>query len=323
MSPWRPFKAWFSRRSLVAKVLWINALVLTVGGMVALPYQPAGTSLGTMAISIVGTLGALAILLRPIRRRLGSMTTLLANVAAGQLSQRLDAQGEDDLARLSVQLNQALDQIARHTLMVSAASTQVGGNIQTVATGVKEMRVSIQEIARNSSDAARVTNHAVVNAGNASSSMAKLRASSLEIGKVIKDITSIAKQTNLLALNATIEAARAGEAGKGFAVVANEVKELAKQTARSTDDISNKIEIIQTDTNRAVAELGQISAIIDQVNEYQNTIASSVEEQSVTIHEISRNADEAASACAKIVSNLQNEEDRSHVDERILAFQVA
>ena len=64
----------------------------------------------------------------------------------------------------------------------------------------------------------------------------------------MKVISSVAQQPNLRALNATIEAARAGDAGKGFAVVAYEVKERAKQTAHATDEISQRIDAIQSDT---------------------------------------------------------------------------
>ena len=131
-------------------------------------------------------------------------------------------------------------------------------------------------------------------ADTTNATVAKLGESSAEIGKVIKVITSIAQQTNLLALNATIEAARAGEAGKGFAVVANEVKELAKETAKATEDISQKIEAIQTDTRGAVEAIGQIGQIINQINDIPNTIASAVEEQTATTNEISRNVTEAA-----------------------------
>ncbi len=121
---------------------------------------------------------------------------------------------------------------------------------------------------------------------------------------MIKVITSIAQQTNLLALNATIEAARAGEAGKGFAVVANEVKELAKQTAKATEDISRKIEAIQSDTKGAVDAIAQIGTIISQINDIQSTIASAVEEQTATTAEIARNVNEAALGSREIAQNV-------------------
>ena len=137
-----------------------------------------------------------------------------------------------------------------------------------MATGAEEMGASIKEIAKNATEAAKVATSAVKVAETTTATVSKLGDSSTEIGQVIKVITSIAQQTNLLALNATIEAARAGEAGKGFAVVANEVKELAKETAKATEDISRKIEAIQTDTKAAVDAIASISEVINQINGY-------------------------------------------------------
>jgi len=100
------------------------------------------------------------------------------------------------------------------------------------------------------------------------------------ISKVTETITEISEQTNLLALNATIEAARAGEAGKGFAVVANEIKELAKQTNEATLDIKTKIEDVQVATDNTVADIEEISKVINNVNEIVVTITMAVGEQS-------------------------------------------
>jgi methyl-accepting chemotaxis protein len=149
-----------------------------------------------------------------------------------------------------------------------------------------------------------VATSAVKTAETTNATVAKLGESSTEIGQVIKVITSIAQQTNLLALNATIEAARAGEAGKGFAVVANEVKELAKETAKATEDISRKIEAIQTDTKGAVQAIAQISGIINQINDISNTIASAVEEQTAVTNEIARNVAEGAKGGAQVAENI-------------------
>jgi methyl-accepting chemotaxis protein len=210
----------------------------------------------------------------------------------------------EELNAVSTEMGANAEETSAQANVVSAAAEQVSKNVQTVATGVEEMSASIREIAGNATQAAKVAQEAVKVAENTNSTITKLGESSSEIGKVIKVITSIAEQTNLLALNATIEAARAGEAGKGFAVVANEVKELAKETAKATEEIGQKIDAIQSDTRSAVEAIGQISQVIDQINDISNTIASAVEEQTATTNEISRNVAEAAKGSGEIAQNI-------------------
>jgi methyl-accepting chemotaxis protein len=214
------------------------------------------------------------------------------------------ATASHELSSVSQQMAANAEETSVQANVVSAAAEQVSKNVATVAAAAEEMGVSIREIAKNANEAAKVATTAVTVAEKTNATVAKLGASSAEIGNVIKVITSIAQQTNLLALNATIEAARAGEAGKGFAVVANEVKELAKQTARATEDISRKIEAIQSDSKGAVEAIAQIGRIINQINDIQNTIACAVEEQTATTGEISRNVSEAARGSSEIAQNI-------------------
>ena len=208
------------------------------------------------------------------------------------------------MSAVSSQMGSNAEETATQAGVVSSASEQVSSNVQTVATAVEEMTASISEIAKNASDAAQISSEAVTTAQNTNATISKLGASSDEIGQVIKVINSIAEQTNLLALNATIEAARAGDAGRGFAVVANEVKELANQTAKATEEISGKIEAIQTDTGEAVTAIGDITQVIDKINGISSTIASAVEEQSATTAEIGRNVNEAAKGVQEITQNI-------------------
>jgi len=214
------------------------------------------------------------------------------------------ASSSEEMKALSQAMSSNATETAAQANAVSAAAEQVSLNIQTVATGAQEMTAGNREISKNAGEAARVATAAVKAADATNVTITKLGESGAEIGKVIKVITSIAQQTNLLALNATIEAARAGEAGKGFAVVANEVKELAKETAKATEEISRKIEAIQGDTQSAVKAIGDIGAIINQINDIQNTIASSVEEQTATANEISRNVADAARGSTEIARNI-------------------
>jgi methyl-accepting chemotaxis protein len=291
----------------------------------------AGLSIGTFVAIFLS---------RGISVRLTRLTQMIQNIAEGEgdVTKRLEATGnfgDDELGEVSRHFNTFMDKlqellraVSAHTQELTTASQQVleaseqitvnsgetagqsdsasratqqvSENLQSLSTGAGEMTSTIQSIAANAREAAKVATSAVGAARTANTTVAKLGQSSAEIGEVIKVITSIAQQTNLLALNATIEAARAGEAGKGFAVVANEVKELAKQTAQATEDISRKITAIQGDTKSAVAAIGTVSGVIDQINDISATIATAVEEQSATTDEMTRNASLAASGAGDI-----------------------
>lgn len=249
---------------------------------------------------------------------------VLGHVGAGDFTARASLVGDSTVRLLAQRLNDALDQVGdalgqvressgrlresviemrsaaesvgatAHDTMQRAESVQreassVSDNVGVVSAAAEQMSASIREISTSASDAAGVGGQAVAQTERTNEQVGRLGRSSEEIGAVVKLISSIAEQTNLLALNATIEAARAGEAGKGFAVVAGEVKELAEQTGQATGDIAGRVASIQSEAESAVSAIEAIREVINQVNGYQTTIASAVEEQSATTSEITRN----------------------------------
>lgn len=238
---------------------------------------------------------------RKLNESLATLRQVVASAAA--MARKVNSVANEVGTGIDEGYNETQEVITQ-TQVVAGAAGDVTQSIQTVAAGAEEMGASIREISSNANEAARVANEATEVAKRTSETVSKLGVSSREIGDVVNTITAIAEQTNLLALNATIEAARAGDAGKGFAVVAGEVKDLAQETGKATDDITAKITAIQADTDGAVAAIEKISDIINQINNYQTTIAAAVEEQTATTNEMSRSVAEAATGSASIAETI-------------------
>ncbi|MPY22734.1 methyl-accepting chemotaxis protein [Shewanella psychropiezotolerans] len=217
----------------------------------------------------------------------------------------------------------------------------------SVAVATNQLLATIQEVARNAAGAAdsvRETNDKCLEStqgaerlehdmeelnaqmASASQSIEKLAQESESIGSVLDVIQAIAEQTNLLALNAAIEAARAGEQGRGFAVVADEVRTLASRTQKSTEDIREKINSLQHETEITVkmvtssnemanASIGtceenrkilaEVVVLVSQLSDMNMQIATASEQQSAVVGEINQNITEIADTSQRISTKAE------------------
>ena len=221
----------------------------------------------------------------------------------------LVAQVADAATRMEVsarQLGALSDTARRDAARVEDAAHQAAHSATQVAGATGQLSASIGLIGQQVDESGRIAAQAAAQSRETSAIMRDLAASAGRIGEIVSMIADIAAQTNLLALNATIEAARAGDAGKGFAVVAHEVKNLAGQTARATDEIGSQVAGVQAETQKAVAAIGAIDAIIERMNAISATVAAAVEQQAAATDDIARSIRQVSDGAAAVSHGLDS-----------------
>jgi len=214
----------------------------------------------------------------------------------------------DTNEEIKFQLQQAIEKVNNLSADCAASTNRVAEEIETVATATEELSSSVDGITSNADEAVQVvdkveklTEELGAEAEYASNSVLGLAAIGDQIEDISKVISDIAEQTNLLGLNASIEAARAGESGRGFAVVAGEVKVLSEKTYVATTDIANNIVEIKSLIDQNVRTIRSFSERVVQagdevknVKSYMESVALSVNEQSIAIRDIASSATRAA-----------------------------
>ncbi len=287
-------------------------------------------SIQQLAIGLVAVAMAMSVLLswrvgRSILQPLQEATDAVRQVAQGDLSHRVNAQGRDELAamgRLLEDMNAGLSsmvaEIRSSAVRVGMSGEQLTAAAQGLAIRTENQAANLRQTVAAVAQVSQTANENAQSAATVESLTGRLRddaeaggqrmhqavaamqgleEESRRMAEIIGVIDGIAFQTNILALNAAVEAARAGDAGRGFAVVASEVRHLAQRSSSAAAEVRSLITHSSEQVAQAVVQtrgageslVGLVGGI-HEVSDALRDIAQASQRQSVDLQEATRGA---------------------------------
>jgi methyl-accepting chemotaxis protein len=326
--------------NMAGLALGLLGLLLTWLVLVRLTARPLGAVAGAMERLAHGQAEA-EVPCTDRRDQVGDMARALLVFRENlRTTQRLGEQALDGARRTAIattQASHAIGQISDGAMTQLAELRHLGEALNQSSEAVREVGRITQDSHEQTKAARRLLAESLRRIGTLLEVVDAVGEDTERVTRIAGTIGKVATQTNILAINAAIEAARAGEHGRGLAVVAEEVRMLAANTETLAQEIADVVvqagiraregrqsaAAVGTDMDeleRVVGESARLSGATAIAMEQQEATVSSIaervqvltrigqsnatsaEEITVTMIDLSRLADETRSAVESVAA---------------------
>lgn len=218
--------------------------------------------IGKLTDDINHTIEELRDIIGDIKGKAGELNDSATNLSA--ISEQIAASSQG-IAQAMQDTATGVTQQANDLSDISAAVEDFGSSLDDVYNSLNAIKDSNDTTSRLSEQGSISLNNLIASINEVrdfyasiKSDVGQLSESINNISDITNMISNIANKTRMLSLNASIEASRSGDNGRGFTAVAYEIRSLAENSKQLTNDISNVVNDVLSNTTNVVKATGEM-----------------------------------------------------------------